>query len=263
MRIEHIYRYPVKGFSAEALEEVVLAEGRMLPHDREFALAQGDAPLDPDRPTWLKKSNFACLMANRRLALLHTSYDPKTGRLVIQGPDGASLDQPVTTPAGRAAIAAWLTAFMGEEARGSPKFVGGVSEHRFSDNPQKVVSLINLATIAALAAKMGTKLHHLRFRANIYFNGAPAWTEFDWIGRRIEVGGATLEIVKRIVRCAATTVNPETAERDAQVPQGLRTHFGHPDLGVYGRVVAGGRVAVGDSLTPREEDDGAAGGAVA
>ena len=36
---------------------------------------QADAPLDPDKPAWLRKTNFACLAANARLALLHTAYD--------------------------------------------------------------------------------------------------------------------------------------------------------------------------------------------
>lgn len=257
MRIAHIYRYPVKGLSAEALEEVQLSVGRMLPHDRKFALAQGDAPLDPDNPTWLKKINFGCLMANARLAQLHSIYDAEAGRLLIRGPGDIALDQPVETPEGRHAIGAFLAAFLGEEARGTPRFVAG-GEHRFSDNPEKVVSLINLDTVAALAARMEQALHHLRFRANVYFRGAPAWAEADWIGRRVELGGATVEIVKRIRRCAATTVNPETAERDAPVPDALRTHFGHLDLGVYGRVIAGGRVAVGDALTLREDGDEAA-----
>ena len=50
MRVEHIYRYPVKGLTAEALEEVLLTPGECLPHDRRFALAQGDAPFDPAAP---------------------------------------------------------------------------------------------------------------------------------------------------------------------------------------------------------------------
>jgi uncharacterized protein YcbX len=252
MRIEHIYRYPLKGFSAEALEEVVLEPGRMLPHDRAFALALGDTVFDPENPVWLHKSHFACLMKNERLALLHTSYDPRADRLVIRAPDGAVLDERLTTEAGRAAIAAWLRDFLGEEARGEPRLVSAAG-HRFSDSPEKFVSLINRASIAALEARMGQALHHLRFRANVYFNGAPAWSEFDWIGRRIELGGATLEVVARIDRCAATNVNPETAARDALVPKALRLHFGHIDMGVFARVVAGGRIAVGDAITLRED----------
>ena len=55
MRVEHLYRYPVKGLTAEALEDVTLSPGQCLPHDRRFALAQGDAPLDPAAPAWLPK----------------------------------------------------------------------------------------------------------------------------------------------------------------------------------------------------------------
>jgi len=76
MRIEKIYRYPVKGLSAEAMEAVALTPGEMLAHDRRFALAQGDAPFDVAAPRWLSKRNFGCLMANERLALLHTAFDP-------------------------------------------------------------------------------------------------------------------------------------------------------------------------------------------
>ena len=57
---------------------------------------------------------------------------------------------------------------------------------------------------------------------------------------------------KRIVRCAATEVNPETAARDANPPRDLRARFGHADLGVYAEVLEGGRVAVGDALEPLE-----------
>ena len=55
MRIEQLYRYPVKGLSAEAMDEAVVEPGGTLPWDRAFALAQGDAPFDPAAPTWLQK----------------------------------------------------------------------------------------------------------------------------------------------------------------------------------------------------------------
>jgi uncharacterized protein YcbX len=91
----------------------------------------------------------------------------------------------------------------------------------------------------------------------VYFSGLPAWQEFAWIGQRIELGGATLEITGRTERCAATTVNPDTALRDAPVPRALLTHYRHADLGVFGRVVEGGRVALGDAITLHlgEEED--------
>ena len=48
MRIEYLYRYPVKGLTAEALETTEVAEGGAIPWDRAFALAQGDAAVRPE-----------------------------------------------------------------------------------------------------------------------------------------------------------------------------------------------------------------------
>jgi uncharacterized protein YcbX len=250
MRVERIYRYPVKGLTAEALEEVVLAAGETLPHDRRFALAQGDAPFDPAAPAWLPKRNFACLMANARLALLHTAFDPRSGQLVIRAPDRAEpLVGDTRTPEGRAEIAAWLAAFLGPEARGQPRFLEAPG-HAFTDVAVKCVSIIGLASLHALEAAAGVPLDPLRFRANVYVSGGVPWAEFGWLGREIQLGQARLRVIKRIARCAATQVNPDTAERDADPPRWLRTHFGHADLGVYAEVLEGGRVCVGDALEP-------------
>ena len=39
MIIRSIYRYPIKGLSAEPLERVMLNLGQCVPHDRRFAIA--------------------------------------------------------------------------------------------------------------------------------------------------------------------------------------------------------------------------------
>lgn len=254
MRVEHIYRYPVKGLTAESLAETHLDPGETVPGDRKFALAHGDAPFDEAAPEWLQKRHFACLMVNERIAALHASWDERKGVLLVHAPGAAPFAGDTTTPEGRTAIATALAAFLGEEARGVPRFVVA-DGHSFSDHRNKVVSLINLASLADLERTMGRSLDPLRFRANVYFSGAPAWAEFGWVGRRIELGGATLTVTKRIPRCAATEVNPVTALRDCDPVAGLRERFGHVDLGVYGRVEEGGRVAVGDAIVPREDEE--------
>jgi uncharacterized protein YcbX len=248
MRIEHLYRYPVKGLSAEALEGVEVATGEALPWDRAFALAQGDAPFDPSAPVWIAKRNFMCLMANARAALLRSRFDPRASLLTIAAPDDSSISENPLTMEGRQRLAAWLAAFLGEEARGEPVF-HHVPGFMFADDREKLVSLINLASLADLEARQGEARHKLRFRANVYFSGVAAWREHEWIDREILVGGARLRVVKRIVRCKATEVNPLTAERDARPVQELRAHFGHADLGVYGKVIEGGKMAVGDAIT--------------
>ena len=78
--------------------------------------------------------------------------------------------------------------------------------------------------------------------------GAPAWSELDWVGREIQIGGAVLRVAKRITRCAATEVNPLTAQRDANPVAELRQLYGHADLGIHAAVIEGGRFEVGDGI---------------
>jgi uncharacterized protein YcbX len=253
MRVEHIYRYPLKGFSAEALGEVTLTPGECLPHDRRFALAQGDSAFDPAKPAWMRKSNFACLMANARIAKLHTAFDPLSNQLIIRPPDGPPLVADIRSATGRALVEDFVTAFLGEEARGRLRFAEAPG-HCFTDIPQKSISIISLASLAALERAHGMRLHPLRFRANVYVSGGAEWADFALVGQEIQLGAARLKVWKRIVRCPATEVNPDTAVRDAQPPRVLRESFGHADLGVQAEVLEGGRLAIGDSLQPLAAD---------
>ena len=44
--VNEIYRYPVKGLSAEKMDRVTLTPGECLPHDRRFAIALGTTAFD-------------------------------------------------------------------------------------------------------------------------------------------------------------------------------------------------------------------------
>ena len=85
---------------------------------------------------------------------------------------------------------------------------------------KKVVSIINLASVASIENLVGAPVDPLRFRANLYVEGWPAWHEFGLLGHALSLGGqARLRVVKRIVRCAATNVEPGTGTRDMTIPQ--------------------------------------------
>ncbi len=247
MRIEYLYRYPVKGLTAEALEWAEVKPGGCIPWDRAFALAQGDSGFDPASPRWLQKANFMCLMKNARIAGLFSFFDARSGMLAIRAPDGSAVVENALTETGRERIGAFLTAFMGEEARGTPAF-RYAEGHSFSDQQRKVISLINLASLRDYEARAGARRHRRRFRANVWFSGAPAWAERNWVDQQLQFGGAVLRVVKPITRCAATQVNPETAVRDIDPLAELQTLYGHVELGVHAEVVESGRFAVGDSI---------------
>jgi hypothetical protein len=123
--------------------------------------------------------------------------------------------------------------------------------HSFSDVAKKVVSIINLASVAAIESWVGRPVDPLRFRGNLYVEGWPAWGEFDLLGQEIAIGAqARARVVKRIVRCAATNVEPGTGIRDLDIPSTLLRNFGHADCGIYAEVTAGGAIAAGDPVSP-------------
>jgi uncharacterized protein YcbX len=247
MRIEYLYRYPVKGLTAEPLDAAEVGQGDCIPWDRAFALAQGDSGFDPAQPAWLQKQNFMCLMKNARIASLFSFFDPRSGMLAIRAPDGSSVVENALTTEGRDRIGSFLAGYLGEEARGAPSF-HHVPGHSFCDQRHKVVSLINLASLRDYEGKVGARRHRRRFRSNIWFSGAAAWSERDWIGQQIQVGGAVLRVTKGITRCPATQVNPETADRDADPVEELRGLYGHVELGIHAQVIEGGKFAVGDAI---------------
>ena len=249
-----IYRYPVKGLSAEKLDRVALTRGECLPHDRRFAIALGSTPFDPDRPEWLSKTHFIMLMRDEKLAQLRTRFDAESGILAIVEDGQALLRARMTEPAGCRLIAEFFEGFLGDAAKG-PLRVVAAPGHAFADarrkpnaTTDKYVSLINRASIAALEAAMGVSVDPLRFRANVYFDGAAAWREHDWVDTEISLGGVRLRVISPITRCAATQVNPVTARRDLDIVAALGRAFGHINMGVYAEVVAGGEIAVGDAL---------------
>ncbi len=246
-QIASIHRYPVKGLSPESLAQVALHAGQTLPADRRYAIENGPSGFDPADPQYFPKIKFLMLMRNERLAGLHTHYDEHSHVLTIRADGTEAVRGDLETTEGRAAIERYFAIHFAEELNGPPKILSA-DGHSFSDVAKKVVSIINLASVAELEEVIGHKVNPLRFRANLTVSGWPAWHEFSLLDQTIAIGDARLKVVKRIVRCAATNVDPETAERDLNIPHTLMRGYGHADCGVYAEVIAGGSVAVGDTI---------------
>lgn len=251
--VVRLFRYPVKGLSPEPLEMLTLTRAHGVERDRDFALALGTTEFDPAQPQPLAKTNFLMLARNEVLARLQTRLDPDH-RLVVQLDGRVVAEGVLDDAAGRAAIEDFFTAFVGEAACGRVRVVSAPG-HRFTDigapAPEFMysVSLINLASLRAVEAAMGRRLDPMRFRANLYVDGFPAWAEFGWLGTSLMVGSVECRVVRRTRRCPATNVDPATAKQDADVPKALRGAFGHADLGVYLQPVGAGTVAPGDAVS--------------
>jgi MOSC domain-containing protein len=246
-RIKSIYRYPVKGLSAEPLDRIMLSPGQTLPADRLYAIENGPIGFDPAAPAYFPKQRFLMLMRNERLARLDTRLDAASHVLTVREDGHEAAHGDLRTPAGRQAIEDFFARFCADELRGPPKVLHAPG-HSFSDVAKKVVSFINLASVAAVETLVGVPVDPLRFRANVYVEGWTAWRELDLVGQEVTIGDVRLKVVKRIVRCAATNVEPGTGIRDLHIPESLLRALGHMDCGMYAEVISGGPIAVGDRV---------------
>lgn len=251
-RIASIQYYPVKGLSAQVLDRVALEPGATLPHDRRFAIVHGASAFDATAPAWKPKTNFLALVRDERLATLDARFDPDACMLVLNRAGKPVARGRIDTPTGRILIDQFLAAYMKGASPPPPYKIVEAPGHAFTDIPEKAVSLINLASVRDIARVTQRPVDPLRFRGNLHLEGLDPWVERSWPGTTLRIGGAVLKVFKNTVRCAATEVNPATAERDMNVVKALKTGFGHAECGVYATVVQGGAIAAGDRVETLE-----------
>ena len=134
---------------------------------------------------------------------------------------------------------------MGELARAAGQAVR--LSRRVSDaNPIRVVSR---PTLRLAERTYGAPLEPERLRANLVIEIAEgkAFDEDRWIGRRLRIGEALLEVLVVSTGCIETAFRTTTAEGDADLLAGLvKVHGGH--LGVAARATGGQRLRAGDPV---------------
>ena len=246
--VDSLYRYPVKGLSPERLASVAVETGECVPFDRAYAIENGRGRFDPLQPKHLPKISFLMLMRDERLATLVTEFDDDSETLSILR-DGKQVARgQLTRPIGRQTIEQFLSSYFQRELRGSPKVVSATG-HSFSDVPAKCLHIVNLASIRELERVTGRAVDPLRFRANVYVDGFEPWQEFDWVGKKLQIGTTGLSVFTRTERCDATNVDPATGARDMSIPNLLQRQWGHSDFGIYAKVAQSGTVSIGDTVT--------------
>src|SRR5215467_14158973 len=199
-KVNAIYRYPVKGLSPEPLASTSLTPGETVPGDRLYAIENGPSGFDPTAPRHQPKTRYLMLMKNERLATLRTRFDHASHALAVESNGRAAAHGDLRTPDGRRTIEAFFAQFCADELRGPPKILHAPG-HSFSDVARKVVSIINLASVAAIEQLVGAPVDPLRFRANLYAEGWPAWSELELVGQTLAIGAdVRARVVKRIVR---------------------------------------------------------------
>jgi hypothetical protein len=237
-RVIALWRYPVKSFLGERLEEASLGE-RGVAGDRGYALRDG--------------ATGHILSAKKFSALLHARAETRNGGVVVGLPDGSILD--VASEDAPAKLSAWLGRDV-EVARPSatrdrPIMDGDTGTFRgragsfFDSSPVHIVTTSTLAALTTLHP--GGRFDSRRFRPNIVLETpGDGYVEESWIGLMLRIGDAGIEITKPCSRCVMTTHAQEDLPVDRDILRTVNTH-NDEHVGVYGIVRTPGVVRVGDS----------------
>lgn len=242
MQITALYRHPIKSHGREAMDRVRLEAGQSMPNDRRWAVAHDNAKADGTK--WAPCANFSIGSKAPQLAAINAVLDDATDIVTLTHPDR----DPLTIHPMRDAeqLIAWVMPLVPQD-RALPAQVMELVGRGFTDAPFASISLNSVASHHAVEALAQSALSPLRWRGNIWFDGAAAWDEFEWLDRDLALGSAVLCVKERIKRCKATTANPETGARDVDTLRALNI-LGHQDFGVYVEVTQSGEIAVGDQL---------------
>jgi len=248
MKVAQIWRHPIKSHGREALDQVTLTAGQTMPFDRAWAIAHEAARIDQNDPTWAPCANFSRGSKTPALMAIEARLNETTNEITLTHPDRPSLTINPDAAAGADALIQWVKPLCAPD-RAQPDAVYKVPGRGMTDSDFASVSLNSLSSLADLSEKARHPVSALRFRGNIWIEGAEPWAELDWVGQDIQIGDARLKVVERTERCLATTANPETGLRDLDLLKILNDTWGHQDFGVRAQVITSGSLKIGDQVS--------------
>ena len=186
LRVDGLWRYPVKSLAGERLEIAELAANGI----------PGDRIVHVRGPEGLRTSR----RQHRLLGL--------TG---VLGPDGQPLVNGVP----------WVT----DEALALVQKASGVDASLAAYGGVERFDILPLlvATDGAVAA-FGRDVR--RLRPNILIGGVDGLDERSWEGAELHIGDAIISLDSLRARCPMTTVDPDTLERDPEVLRDIGRRFG-------------------------------------
>jgi len=241
-QLAQIWRYPVKSHGREAITAARLTAGECLPGDRIWAIAHEASKAD--NSAWSPCSGFTRVASSPGLAAIQAQLHDDGQTVTLSHPDQDSLTVAPDRQPDR--LLAWVTPLT-DAGRAAPARVIRVPGRGLTDSNYPSLTIGNLASHRAVEGRLGRALQIERWRANLWLDGLPAWEEFDWIGREVQIGGAILRIVERTGRCAAPSANPDNGRRDADLLAFLDQQWNHTDFCVHAEVTQSGPIATGDT----------------
>jgi uncharacterized protein YcbX len=253
VRIVEIAYTPVKGL------------GLLYPSEVEL----GDFGVAGNRRFFLVDEHLQMVNGKRlgKLVQVKPELDEAENRLALRFPEGGlvsgvvELGEAVETSflgrprPGRLVHGPWgaaLSAWAGQPLRLVAPAAGSVGVDR---GVAGGVSVASLASLERLAQVLGVdRIDRSRFRMLFWVDGLEPHAEDAWVGSQVALGEAVVQFRGHVGRCAVTTQNPATGQPDLDTLGGLQAYRDPTAttaplaLGVWGQVVRGGRVRLGDPV---------------
>lgn len=232
--VRELARYSVKSMAAVATDSALLG-WHGLQGDRRFAFRRVN---DNSGFPWLSASRLPELLLYQPLGLDANAEEPAPSH--VRTPEGIEL------------------ALESAELRNSvaEKFGSAVDlmklRHGIFDDA--TVSVINLATIAAIGAELEENLDTRRFRANVVIesDSTEPFAEDAWVGGTLVFGsresGPMVNLTMRDLRCVMINLDPNTAQSDPRIMK-TAIRLNQNCAGVYGTVVRTGQISVGQAVS--------------
>lgn len=232
--IHQLVRYPVKSMAGIPAQTAFLG-WHGLRGDRRFAFRRLN---DHSGFPWLSASRLPELLLYQPHGLDESGEEPTPTH--VRTPEGLNL------PLGSTEL----------QNSVSEKLGGAVElmklKHGIFDEAS--VSVINLATIAAIGREADQDLDTRRFRANIVIasEATEPFLEDGWIGGRLVFGssevGPVVSLTMRDPRCVMINLDPDTAKQDPHIMKAA-VRLNENNAGAYGTVARTGELSVGQSVS--------------
>jgi uncharacterized protein YcbX len=251
-KIARISISPVKGFRLSHPEEVELSPRGVAENRRFFLIGPNGERLRSSLTPWPVR--------------LRARYDAGQEWLRIEFPDGSVVEGDAKASGehvhsvsgaldvrGRVVEGPWEAPLA--DLAGHPVRLARLNEDGAGMvEPLTFVSDGSLRRLAEAAGEY--EVDARRFRMLFQLSGCEPHEEDTWGGSRFAVGETVVIVGGPVDRCAVTTRDPDTGERDLDTLRLIKSYRGQREsdgailFGVYGQVVRPGRVRVGDVLEP-------------
>ena len=217
--IESLYHYPLKGFSAQSVEQAYLQPAAGFPGDRQWGFAKPGDRVDPMIPASTRKNRFYQLLQHERLAELQSHFDGESQELSLTHRGQLLVREVLTSSSAALRVTEVLGKFLELPPDEQPR-LAYAGQHQFTDTAASTlelhgawrknsISLVGLSSVADLAARSGRPVQSAAVsRQSLTSAVCPPSPNSNWLGREVMLGAARLRIFERTVRCKANRSRP-------------------------------------------------------